>query len=121
MSKDRKVEVVDSREAEVDPMEKEIDLTVMLKIRENMNRRMKIKERISGNVAIPIEELLVLIEEEVILILEVGFVVIILDVVKKSIDPLSVDNLVKLNKKIEMLCFKEILRVHVLDLRLEKT
>ena len=98
MNKDRKVEVVDSREAEVDPMEKVIDLTIILKIRANLNRRMTIKARLSGNVAILIEELLVLTEEEVILILEVGFVVIILDVVKKSIGPLSVDNLVKLNK-----------------------
>ena len=66
-------------------MEKVIDLTIMLKIRENMNRRIKIKARISRNVAIIIEKLLVLTKEEVILILEVGFVVIILDVVKKGI------------------------------------
>ena len=48
------------------------------------------------------KEVLVLIEEEVILILEVVFVVIFLDVVKKSIDILNVD-LLKVGKIIEIL------------------
>ena len=98
MNKDKEVEVVDSREAEVDLMEKVVDLTVLCKIRENMNERMTIKERPSGKVVIPIEEVLVLTKEEIILILEVVFMVIVLDVVKKGIDPLSVDTLVRMDK-----------------------
>ena len=52
-----------------------------------------IKERESGKVVILTKEVLVLNEEEVILILEVVFVVIVSNVVKKGIDHLSVDPL----------------------------
>ena len=104
MNKYKEVEVVDSREAEVDLMEKVEDLIVMCKIRENMNGRMMIKERPSGKVVIPTEE-------EVIHIPKVVFMVIVSDVVKKGIDPLSVDPL-KVGKVIEMLWLKETLRVH---------
>ena len=58
-----------------------------------MNGRMIIRERLSGKVVIPTKEVLVLTEEEVILILEVDFVVIISDVVKKGINSLNVDPL----------------------------
>ena len=88
---ENEVEVVDSREAEVDLMEKVVDLIVLCKIRTNLHRIMLIKERLSRKVLIPTEEVLVLTEEEVILILEVVFMVIVLDVVKKDIDLLNVD------------------------------
>ena len=109
--------MVDSREAEVGLVVKVEDLTVLCKIRENINERMMIKERLSGKVVILAEEVLVLTEEEVILILEVVFVKIILDVEKKGIDLLNVD-LLKVGKIIEMLCFKRTLRVHQVDLNL---
>ena len=89
MEKDKEEEVVDSREAEVDPIEKVADLMILYKIRENMNGRMTTKERLSGKVVIITEEVLVLTKEEVILILEMVFMVIVLDVVKKGIDPLN--------------------------------
>ena len=95
MNKDKEVEVVDSREEEVDLMEKVGDLIIWCKIRENMNGRMMTKEILSGKVVILTEEVLVLFEEELILILEVVFVVIVSDVVKKGIDPLSVNTLVR--------------------------
>ena len=98
MNKDKEVEVVDSREAEVDRMEKVEDLTILCKIRENLKGRMMLRERPSGKVVILTKEVFVLSEEEVILILEVFFVVIILDAVKKGIDPLSVDPLVRMNE-----------------------
>ena len=65
------------------------------------------------------KEALILIEEEVILILEVDFMVIVSDVVKRNIDLLSVDPL-KMGKVTEMLWFKKTLMVHQVDLRLEK-
>ena len=43
MKQDKVVEVVDSKEAEVDLMEKVVDLTILCKIRENLNGRMMIK------------------------------------------------------------------------------
>ena len=89
MNKDREVEVVDSREAEVDLMEKVVDLTILCRIKENMNGRVMKKARLNGKVVILTEEALILTEEEVILILEV---------VKKSIDILNVDPL-KLGKE----------------------
>ena len=102
MSKDKEVEVVDSREAEVDLMVKVVDLTIPCMIKENMNEKMMTKTRLSGNVVVHIEEVLDLIEEEVILIIEVVFMVIISNVVKKGIDLLNVD-LLKVGKIIEML------------------
>ena len=102
MNKDKEVEVVDSREAEVDLIVKVADLTILCKIRANLNGRMKTKARLSGKVEIHTEEVLVLIEEEVILILEVDFMVIVLDVVKRDIDLLNVDPL-KVDRIIEML------------------
>ena len=60
------------------------------------------KTRLSGKVVAHTEEVLDPTEEEVILILEVVFIVIIIDVVKKGIDILNVD-LLKMGKIIEML------------------
>ena len=45
MNKDKEVEVVDTREAEVDLMEKVVDLIVLCRIKENLNGRMMTKER----------------------------------------------------------------------------
>ena len=61
--------MVDSREEEVDLMEKMTDLTILCKIRENLNGRMMKKARPSRKVVVLIEEVLVLIEEKVILIM----------------------------------------------------
>ena len=60
------------------------------------------KARPNGKVVILTEEALILTREEVILILEVDFMVIILDVTKKGIDLLNVDPL-KVGRIIEML------------------
>ena len=49
----------------------------LCKIKENLNGRMMTKERPSGKVVIHTKEVLVLTEEEVILILEVDFMVIV--------------------------------------------
>ena len=86
MNKEKEVEVVDSREAKVDLMEKVADLIFLCKIRENPNGRMMTETRINGKVVI-------LIEEEVILILEVAFMVIVSGVVKRDIYLLNVDPL----------------------------
>ena len=94
--------MVDSREAEVDLMEKVVDLTVLCRIKANLNGRVMTKARSNGKVVILIEEALLLTEEEVILILEVDFMVIVLDVAKKDIYPLNVD-LLKVGRIIEML------------------
>ena len=102
MNKDKEVEVVDSREAEVDLMEKVVDLTILCSIKANMNGRVMTKARPNGKVVILTEEALILIEEEVILIPEVEFMVIFLDVVKKGTNILNVDPL-KVGKIIEML------------------
>ena len=93
MNKDKEVEVVHSREAEVDLMEKVVELTILCRIKANLNGRVMIKERPNGKVVILIEEALLLTREEVILILEVEFMVIDLDVAKKGIDLLNVDPL----------------------------
>ena len=84
MNKDKEVEVVDL-------IEKVEDLTILCKIRENINGRMIIKKILSGKVVILTKVVLVLTVEQVILILEVVFVVIVLDVVKKGTDPLNVN------------------------------
>ena len=102
MSKDKEVEVVDSREAEVDLMVKVADLTILCKIKENMNGKMMTKTRPSGKEVAPTKEVVDLTKEEVILILEVVFGVIVLDVTKRDIDLLNVD-LFKVGKIIEML------------------
>ena len=102
MNKDKEVKVVDSREAEVDLMEKVADLIILCKIRENLNIKMMTKVRLNGKVVILTKEVLVLIEEEVILILEVVFVVIVSDVANKGIDPLNVDPM-KMGKVKEIL------------------
>ena len=112
MNKDKEVEVVYSREVEVDLMEKVANVKIMCKIRENMSGKMMTKVGLN-------EKVVIFTEEEVILIVEVVFVVIVLDVVKKGIDILSVD-LLTVGKVTKMLCFKETLRVHRVDLRLEK-
>ena len=85
--------MVDSREAEVCLMEKVVNLTVLCKIKENLNGRMMTKTRLSGKVAVHTEEVLDLTKEKVILILEVVFEVIVLDVAKRDIDLLNVDTL----------------------------
>ena len=102
MNKDKMVEMVDSREAEVDLMEKVADLTILCRIKANLNGRVMTKARPNVKVVISSEEALLLTGEEVILILEVDFMVIVLDVVKKGIDPLNVD-LLKVGRIIEML------------------
>ena len=94
--------MVDSREAEVDLMEKVVGLTILCRIKENLNGRMMTKSRPNGKVVMLTEEALILIEEEVILILEVDFMVIVLDVAKKGIDLLNVDPL-KVGRIIKML------------------
>ena len=66
------------------------------------------------------KEVPIITMEEVIFILEEVFVLIILDVAKKGIDPLSVDTLVRRRKVTKILRFKETLRVHQVNLRLEK-
>ena len=83
----------DSKEVKVDLIENVEDLTILSKIRENLNERVMTKARPNGKVVILTEEALILTGEEVILILEVDFMVIVLDVVKKGIDPLIVDPL----------------------------
>ena len=88
--------MVDSRLAKVDLMEKVENLTILCKIREDMREKLMIKERPSGEVVVPTEEVLVLIKEDVILSLEEDFMVIILDVAKKDINLLDVDTLVKM-------------------------
>ena len=102
MNKDKEVEVVDSKEVEVDVMEKVADLTILCRIKANLNGRMMIKARPNGKVVILTEEALILTGEEVIPILEVDFMVIVLDVAKKGIDLLNVDPL-KVGRIIEML------------------
>ena len=83
-------------------MEKVADLTILCKIKANLNGRMMTEARPSGKVVVHTEEVLVLIEEEVIITLEVVFVVIVSDVVKKGIDLLNVDPL-KVGKVTKML------------------
>ena len=94
--------MVDSREAKVDLMVKVVDLAILYRIKENLNRRMITKIRMSGKVVVHTEEVLDLTEEVVILILEVVFMVIVSDVVKKGIDILNIDPL-KVGKVIEIL------------------
>ena len=48
MSKDKEVEVVDSREAEVDLMVMVADLTILCRIKANLNGRMMTKIGLSG-------------------------------------------------------------------------
>ena len=66
-----------------------LDLIVPYKSRENLSARMEIKERLSLKVVIPIKVVLVHTKEEVILTLEVVFMVNVIDVGKKVIDPLN--------------------------------
>ena len=93
--------MVDSREAEVDLMVKVADLTILYRIKANLNGRMMTKARPNGNVVILTEEVLIFTDEEVILILEVYFMVIVSDVVKKGINLLNVD-LLKVDRIIKM-------------------
>ena len=102
MNKDKEVEVVDSREAEVDLMVKVVDLTILCRIKANLNGRMMKKTRPFGKVVVHTEEVLVLTKKEVVFILEMVSVVIVLDVVKKGIDLLNVD-LLKVGRIIEIL------------------
>ena len=94
MNKDKEVEVVDSKEVEVDVMEKVADLTILCRIKANLNGRMMTQARLSGKVLILTKVVLVLTKEEVILILEVDFMVIVLDVAKREIDLLKVGRII---------------------------
>ena len=102
MRKDKEVEVIDFREVEVDLMVKVVDLTILCKIKANLNGRMMKKTRPSRKEVAHTEEVLDPTKEEVILILEVVFMVIVTNVVKKGIDLLNV-YLLKVGKIIEML------------------
>ena len=105
--------------SEVDVMGKVVDLTILCRIKANLNGRMMTNTRLSGKVGAHTKEVLDLIEEEVILILEVVFMVIVTNVVRKGIDLLNV-YLLEMGKIIEMLLFKRTLRVHQVHLRLHK-
>ena len=83
-------------------MVKVVDLKILCRVKENLNGRMMTKERPNGKVEILTEEALILTKEEVILILEVDFMVIVSDVVKRDIDLLNVD-LLKVGRIIEIL------------------
>ena len=101
MNKDKEVEMVDSREVEVDLMVMVEDMTILCRIKKNLNGRMMTKTRLSGKEVAHTEEVLDLTEEEVILILDVIFMVIGTNVVKKGIyllnvDPLNVGNLIEM-------------------------
>ena len=100
MNRDKEVEVVDSKEAKVNLKVKMVDLKFLYRIKENLNGRMMKKARPNGKVVI-LTEVLILTKKEVILILEVDFMVIVSDVVKRDIDLLNVDPL-KVGKVIEM-------------------
>ena len=91
MNKDKEVEVVDSREAKVDLMVMVADLIILYRIKENLNGRMMTKTRPSGKEVAHTKEVLDPTKEEVILILEVVFMVIVTNVVKKGIYILNVD------------------------------
>ena len=77
-------------------MEKVVDLTILCRIKENLNGRMMTKARLNGKVVILTEEALILTEEEVIHTLEVNFMVIVSDVVKKGIDLLKVEKIIEM-------------------------
>ena len=96
MKKDKEVEVVDSREVEVDLTMEMVDLTILCKIKENLNGKVKIKARPSGKVVIPIEVDTIPIEEEVLITLEVDFMVNVIDMVVKVIDILNVKVMVRI-------------------------
>ena len=95
MNKEKEVEVVDSREAKVDLMEKVVDLTISCKIKAILNGKMMTKTRSSGKVVVHTKAVLGPTEEEVILTLEVVSIVNVIDVVKMVIDPLNARNLEK--------------------------
>ena len=103
MKKDREVELVDSREVEVDLMEKEVDLTILYKIRLNLSEKMMTKARLSGKVEVPIKEVIVYSKEEAILTLGLLFMVNVLDVVKKGIDTCKASTLIKVKAVAETL------------------
>ena len=102
INKGKEVEVVHFREVEGYLMVKVGDLTVLCKIEANLNGRMMTKTRLSGKAATQTKEVLDLSKEEVILIIELVFMVIVSDVAKKGIDLLNVD-LLKVGRIIEML------------------
>ena len=96
MNKDKEVEVVDSKEIEAYLTMEMVDLTILCKIKENLNGKLKLKERLSGKVVIPTEVVLVPTKEDVILTLEVDFMVNLIDVMAKVIDPLNVKVMVRI-------------------------
>ena len=88
--------MVDSREAEVDLTMEMADLIIMGNTKANMNGKVNIKERLSGNVVITTKVETIPIEEDVILTLEVDFMVNVIDVVVKVIDILNVKVMVRM-------------------------
>ena len=88
--------MVDPKEAKVDLMVKVVDMKISCKTKENLNGKVKIKERSSGKVVIPTEVDTIPIEEEVILTLELDFMVNVIEVVVKVIDLLNVKVMVRL-------------------------
>ena len=96
MRKDEEPEVVDPKEAKVDLMVKVANLTTLCKKKVNPNGNVKKKARLSGKVEIPLKVGTVHIEEEVILTLEVDFMVNVIDVVVKVIDLLNVKVMVRM-------------------------
>ena len=82
-------------------MKKVVDLIVLCRIKANQNGTMMKKERSNGKVVVLIEAL-ILIKEEVIIIVEVDFMVIVLDVAKKGMHLFNVD-ILKVSGIIEML------------------
>ena len=97
MSKDKELEVANHKEVEVDLMVKVADLTISCKAKANLNGKVKIKARPSGKVVtIPTKVDTIPIAEEVILTLDVDFMVNVINVVVKVIDPLNVRVMVRM-------------------------
>ena len=98
--------MVDSRETGVDLMVKVANVTILCRIKANLNGRMMKKTRLSGKAVAHTKEVLDPTEEKVILILEVVFMVIVIDVVKKGIYLLNID-LLKVGKIIKNVLIQE--------------
>ena len=96
MNKDKEVEVVDSREAEVDLTMEMKNLIILCNSNENLNGKVKTKARQSGNVVIPTKVETIPIDDDLNPTLEVDFMVNVIDVVVKVIDPLNVKFMVRM-------------------------
>ena len=88
--------MVDSREGEVDLTMEMVDLTIMCKIKVNLNGKVKEKARKSGKVVIPTKVDTIPMDEEVIITLEVDFMVNVIDVALIFIDPLNIKFMVRM-------------------------